>query len=194
MSDLTDEQLAKQAQKGDIEAFNVLIKRHTNHIYNFVRQYSPHTEDAEDTTQDTFLKAWKHLSRFKTEKKFLTWLFTIARNTAIDRTKKQRSISFSRMETPDDDLSFSETLPDLQPLPPELFEHRELAHELKDALLQIHPDHRTTLLMHYQEDMTFEEIAVIMKKPMNTVKSWHRRALSKVKNILMHQGRNDGRI
>ena len=186
---LTDEAIVELVKNDDESAYQILVKRYASYIFNFVRQYAPHKEDAEDITQDTFLKAWKHIKTFKKEKKFKTWLFTIARNVAIDYTKKKRSLSFSDMESGNDEdaPTFAETLSDAEPLPPEIFERSEIAAELAGALDTLHPDHRSTLVMHYRDEMTFEEIAEILGKPMNTVKSWHRRALAKVHDMLLHR-------
>ncbi len=188
ITDSSDEELAIQAQDGDDTAFNILSARHIKHIFNFVRQYIPKKEDAEDVVQNTFFKAWKHIKSFKKDKKFKGWLFAIARNTALDHIKKRRSFSFSEMNSTDEesggDISFADTLTDPEPLPAEVFERKEIAKELTGVLDQLSPDYRATLIMHYNDEMTFEEIAVIFKKPMNTVKSWHRRALKKVRDLL----------
>ncbi len=184
----SDEELIEKVKKGDDTAFQELMSRYTKHIFNFILQYVKSREEAEDVAQDTFFKTWKYMKRFKDGMKFKPWLFTIARNTALDYIKKKKAITFSSMESEDEEsFSFADTLSDTEPLPPELFARKELAEELTDAMSDLHPDHRSVLTMHYHEDMTFEEISEIMKKPMNTVKSWHHRSLSKVKTKLMHR-------
>ncbi len=185
---IADEELIKKVKKGDDMAFQELMSRYTKHIFNFILQYVKSREEAEDVSQDTFFKVWKNMKRFKDGMKFKPWLFTIARNTALDYIKKKKAITFSSMENDEEDsFNFADTLSDTEPLPPELFARKELATELSGAMSDLHPDHRSVLVMHYQEDMTFEEISEIMKKPMNTVKSWHHRSLSKVKNKLVHR-------
>lgn len=197
MSTLTDEELVALTQEGDDTAFNILTQRHINHVLNFVRQYTSKKEDAEDIVQNTFFKTWKHINSFKKDKKFKGWLFAIARNTALDHIKRRKSFSFTEMsgsgDESDDAIPFADTLSDPDPLPPEIFEHKEIAHELIATMDKLPPDYRTTLIMHYNEDMTFEEIAKIMKKPMNTVKSWHRRALIKVRELLISKNM-DGKV
>ena len=184
----TDEELIQNIKKGDDIAFAELMSRYTKHIFNFILQYVKIKEEAEDVTQDTFFKTWKYIKRFKHGMKFKPWLFTIARNTALDYIKKKKAITFSSMESDEEDsFNFADTLSDNEPLPPELFARAELATELANAMIDLHPDHRSVLIMHYQLDMTFEEIADSMKKPMNTVKSWHHRSLAKVKTKLVHR-------
>jgi len=183
----SDEALIEEIKKGDDMAFQELMSRYTKHIFNFILQYVKVREEAEDVSQDTFFKVWKYIKRFKNGMKFKPWLFTIARNTALDYIKKKKAIPFSNIDNEEEDFNFSDTISDTEPLPPEVFARAELATQLMGAMTDLHPDHQSVLIMHYQQDMTFEEIAEIMKKPMNTVKSWHHRSLSKVKNKLMHR-------
>lgn len=170
----TDEELARDSAKGDSEAFDILMKRYLAHVYNFLRRYGGDT-DAEDLTQETFFKAWKNIKRFKTGASFKTWLFTIARNTAFDKLRKKKPMLFSDAES-DKGLSIEETIQNPELLE-DIFSKAEDAELLEKELLTLSPDDRAILLLHYREEMTFEEIAVVLKKPMNTVKSRHRRAL-----------------
>ncbi len=177
----TDEELALASTNGDDDAFDELTKRYLAHIYNFVRRYGG-KEDAADITQETFLKAWKHIKRFKEGASFKTWLFAIARNTAFDRLRKRKPSLFSDFD-PQEEGFFEETIPDSELLE-ELFERKEEIELLERGLLTLAPDDRAILLFHYHDEFTFEEIARILKKPMNTVKSRHRRALLKLRDFL----------
>ena len=191
----TDEELVELVKNGDDEAFNILVNKYKDRIYNFVRQYTTHKEDADDITQDAFFKAWKHIKSFKTGKKFTTWLFTIARNTALDGIKKRKAFSFSDMNifskanggtsgNGGDYMDFADTLKYQEPLAPEIFERKELAAELLQAMDTLPQDWRVVLVMRYTDDMTFEEIASVLSRPMNTVKSWHHRSVQKIREIL----------
>ncbi len=193
----TDEILVELSKNGNNAAFNILVERHIDHIYNFVKQYCKENEDADDITQSSFIKAWKHIKSFKTGNKFTTWLFTIARNTALDHIKKRRSYSFSQMDIfgsnsrsgnsngDNGDMSFVDTLKDPEPLPSEVFQRNELAIELSLAMETLPQDWRAVLVMHYTDEMTFEDIAMVLGRPMNTVKSWHRRSLIKIREMLI---------
>jgi RNA polymerase sigma-70 factor (ECF subfamily) len=187
MADKTDRELVIACQKGDDEAFQELMHRNIQPIWNFIRQYAKTDDDAEDIAQDTFFKAWKHIKRFQADKAFRPWLYAIARNTALDHLKKRRASTFSELDGDDSDLSFADTLEDEELSPSETFELAELSAELEEAMSVLHPDHRAALVMHYRDQMTFDEIAVIMDKPMNTVKSWHRRAIGKLRGRLPHR-------
>ncbi|MDE1975401.1 MAG: RNA polymerase sigma factor [Patescibacteria group bacterium] len=177
----TDEALVAACKSGDDTAFGELMKRYTKPILAFVRQYAGNDDEADDIAQDAFFKAWRHIKRFSEGRAWRPWLYTIARNTSLDHIKKRRASVFSDLDDESGELVFSDTLEDEEPLPHEIFERQELAAELEEAMRVLHPDHRAVIIMHYRDDMTFDEIAETMDKPMNTVKSWHRRALAKLK-------------
>lgn len=178
---MTDEQLAESAKAGDETAFKQLMDRYINAIYGFAFQYARNEEDAEDIVQDSFFKTWKHLRRFTKGRAFRPWLYAIARNTALDHLKKKRATVFSDLDDTENEIPFADTLKDPEPLPPAVFENTETASLLEKAMEVLHPDHRAVLILHYHQEMTFEEIAAAMEKPMNTVKSWHRRALTRIR-------------
>ncbi len=183
----TDETLVEAVKKNDDNAFQELMRRYMAQILRFSQQYMKTVELAEDVVQDTFFKAWRHIKRFTSGRAFKPWIFTIARNTALDHIKKRRASSFSELDDAENDLSFADTLQDEEPLATELFEQAELATELTAAMEVLHPDHRAVLTMHYREELTFDEIALVIGKPMNTVKSWHRRAVIRLREAMAHR-------
>ena len=183
----TDGELVEACKKADDLAFKELMERHVRSVFNFARQYGKTDDEVDDIVQDTFFKAWRHIKRFKAGRPWKPWLFTIARNTALDHVKKRRAWAFSELDDADNDLAFADTLEDAEPLPPAIFEQAELTGELTAVMGSLHPEHRAVLLMHYREDMTFDEIAEVTGRPMNTVKSWHRRALQKIRPMLPHR-------
>jgi RNA polymerase sigma-70 factor (ECF subfamily) len=182
----SDQDLAEACRKQDHLAFQELMNRYMRQIFNFARQYAHTMEDADDIAQDTFFKVWKYITKYTRGRTFKPWLFTIARNTALDHLKKKKAAVFSDLDDNENDLLFVDTLEDPEPLPSELFENSMLVTKLTSALKILNPDHRAILLLHYRENMTFDEIADIVGKPMNTVKSWHRRALLKLRDMLTH--------
>ena len=186
-STATDSDLAEACKQGDDLAFKALMERHARSVFNFARQYVKTEDDIEDAVQDTFFKVWRYIKRFKKERAFKPWLFTIARNTALDYIKKRRAAAFSTLDDTENDLAFADTLEDTEPLAPEIFETAELAAELDESMKGLHPDHRAVIIMHYREELTFDEIAAILGRPMNTVKSWHHRAVIKIRGLLAHR-------
>ena len=89
--DYSDEQLINNYLKGDEKSLEILIHRYLKPIYNFVYRYVNNKQEAEDVTQEVFVKTWRNLKKFKRNKSFKTWIFSIAKNTAIDSFKKKKT-------------------------------------------------------------------------------------------------------
>lgn len=167
-----DNDLVIDYRNGNREAIEVLVKRYLPSIYNFVRRFVGE-EYADDVTQETFVKVWKHINRFDEKRNFKVWLFTIARHVSIDWTRKKKLTPFSAFE--DDDGTFD--VEDVSPLATEIFQRKETAVALDRLLGELSPDRKSIVLLHDSEMLPFAEIAEIVKKPMNTVKSQYRRAI-----------------
>jgi RNA polymerase sigma-70 factor, ECF subfamily len=181
-----DAQLIDDYIKGDENALSVLVHRHTSSVYNFVCRMIGNPHDAEDVVQDVFFKIWKNIKKYRKEVGFKTWLFTIARNTAIDRLRKKKEYVFSDMEQNgdgDDVDNFIETQEDSSPLPDEIVMQMEDAHALDVAINSLSVGYKEVLLLRYIEQLTFDEIGKVLKKPLSTVKSQHRRALLTLRNM-----------
>ena len=186
---------------GDEESFRVLVRAYLKPIYSFVYRYVGSMQDAEDVTQEVFVKVWKNLDNFDKQRSFKTWIFTIAKNTSIDFLKKSRSASggrkivpFSQFSTRDrfafggenvgEKIFFEETLTDPAPLPDELMERASVAQILSSAMEKLSPQYRMVLFLRYNDHFTFREIAQSLEEPLHTVKSRHRRALIILKKLL----------
>jgi RNA polymerase sigma-70 factor, ECF subfamily len=156
-----------------------IVKQHLKSVYNYAYRMTKNQNEAEDITQEVFVKVWKNLNKFDKEKNLKTWLFAITRNTAIDYLRKRKNILFSEKEE-----FFEENISDIESLPDEIFIKKELVKEVEEALAKIRPDWREVILLHYTENMTFEEISEVVGKPLNTVKSHHLRALHQIRSLL----------
>ncbi|OGI85362.1 hypothetical protein A3A92_01490, partial [Candidatus Nomurabacteria bacterium RIFCSPLOWO2_01_FULL_37_49] len=143
--------------------------------------------DTSDIVQEIFIKIWKNLNNFDREKaSFKTWIFTIARNTVIDFSRKRERLLFSDMENNSEKgLSFfEENIPDENIIPFEALQKLQDKEFLNNTLKKLLPDENEILVLHYQEDMTFDEIGKVLNKSLNTVKSKHRRTLIKLRKML----------
>lgn len=180
-SQLSDDKLVASYNAGDQEALNSLIHRYLNQIYIFAHRMTGSQEEAKDIAQETFVKVWRTIARYKMTGTFKAWIFAIARNTAIDKLRKKKSAVFSDFEDVNGKNTLTETLSDPETLPATLIEKAEKNGLLGKALLTLNPDDRAILSLHYSEDMTFEMIGKTLKKPLNTVKSRHRRALARLR-------------
>ena len=178
----TDDELIQRYRNGEGDAFDLLVGRYVDPIYSFVRRLS--AADAEDISQETFVKAWKMLDRYKMTGTFKAWIFAIARNTAIDKLRKKKSQVFSDFEADDGSNALVDTLSDPETLPANLIKKAEDKGLLESGLATLPLEDREILTLHYSEEMTFDAIGELLKKPLNTVKSRHRRALLKLRDYL----------
>ncbi len=183
MEQKTDKELITAYIGGDEEAFKELVSRHMDNVYKFTYRYFNDRNKAEDATQETFVKAWKNIRRFDTDRKFITWLFAIAKNTCLDIIKKKTPVAFSRLEA-EKEMDIADLIQDESPLPDELAERSEKK-EVISALLQRMPsDYRMVFFLRYNDHLKFREIAEALNKSLNTVKSRHLRGLKMMKKLI----------
>jgi len=185
MQDFTDEQLVAVYLKGDEKALEILISRHLKFLYNFVYGFVGNKQEAEDVVQETFVKIWRSVKKFDKKKKFKTWIFRIARNTAIDFLRKKKDIAFSNFEGEDGNNPIIDTIAAPEPLPDELFDRQDLGAALARVLETLSVKYRTVLLMYYQEGLNFQEISEYLEEPVDTIKSRHRRALIQLRKMII---------
>ncbi|KKP86556.1 MAG: sigma-24 (FecI-like protein), RNA polymerase sigma-70 factor, ECF subfamily [Parcubacteria group bacterium GW2011_GWC1_35_8] len=189
----TDEELAILYKEGNKEAFKGLINRYTFPLYNFTA-HIVNQNDASDVVQEIFIKTWKSIHKFDEKKaSFKTWIFTIARNTAIDFLRKKRNLLFSDIparqlaggeKESENENSFAENIPDENLLPDEALQKLEDSEFLNRTLEKLNIKEKEILILYYQEELTFDEIGKILQKSLNTVKSTHRRAIIKLQELL----------
>jgi len=182
----TDEEIILLYKSGDQEAFKILINRYASPLYNFTARLT-NRNDASDIVQEIFIKVWKNIKHFNPAKaSFKTWIFTIARNATTDFLRKKKSLLFSDIGGNDDENmdSFSENIPDKDLLPDAALQKLQDSRLLDEILQKLPSNYREVLLLHYQEEMTFDEVGKILDKPLNTVKSQHRRAIMKLRKML----------
>ena len=169
-----DKQLVRRAQEGDLSAFDELIRRYQERVYATVYHMTSNHEDANDLTQETFVKAYKALSSFKGDSGFFTWVYRIAVNKTINflKQKKNRHNGFSL-----NDLDFNaEHDPDLVALVSDKNPRRdmglaELQEKLNEAMQKLSDVHRLVVTLHDIQGLSHEEIGKIMDCNPGTVRS-----------------------
>ncbi|MFA6410840.1 MAG: RNA polymerase sigma factor [Candidatus Buchananbacteria bacterium] len=192
---ITDDLLIKKYLKsGDEESLRFLFSQYLKIVYNFSFYYLGNYADAQDVTQEVFIKVWRNLKKFDTSKNFKVWVLTIAKNTCLDFLKKKKNIPFSAFEDEKGDNVLLETLADPEPMPDEIFAQKDVADFVSSALEQLPANYRVVLSLYYKEQLNFREISEALAEPINTVKSRHRRALILLKTNLLHQNDDYNRI
>jgi RNA polymerase sigma-70 factor (ECF subfamily) len=181
----TDAEIIQATIDGDTGAFSVLVERYNRDVYGFAFFMAKDKSDAEDITQETFVKVWKNVKKFKPEQRFKSWLLAIARNTTIDYIRKRRHAVFSDFDDEEGSNAIVETLADEERLADEVAELAESAEQTTDAVKKLPDIYRSVLALRYEGGLSFEEISKILKKPVNTVKSQHRRALIALRTAMI---------
>ncbi|MCX6713431.1 MAG: sigma-70 family RNA polymerase sigma factor [Candidatus Vogelbacteria bacterium] len=185
--DLTDEQLVGDYLAGNEAALDRLIGRYLSPVYSFVLRFLAEADLAAEITQETFVKAWSNLARFDQTRKFKTWIFQIAKNTAYDYLKKKKPLLFSRLtkisDEEGDELDFESSLADPLPLADELADRRISRENLLAAIEKLGPEYRSVMFLRLNEQLEFSEIATVLDRPVNTVKSQYRRAVTRLREM-----------
>ncbi|MCL5017055.1 MAG: RNA polymerase sigma factor [Patescibacteria group bacterium] len=181
MDNLKDSELIFEYLKGDDGSLEILVKRYVKPLYAFAYKYMHDEAMADDVVQETFIKAWKNIKKFDMDRSFKAWLFSIAKNTALDIIKKRSPVPFSEIEAEIGDNFFEESIPDNELLPDDFLIKDSLKKDIKNMLSRISKKYSKVLSLHYEDGLTFREIAEILGESLNTVKSRHRRALALIR-------------
>jgi RNA polymerase sigma-70 factor (ECF subfamily) len=180
---LSDEALVAQHLRGDDQAFAALVARYTAPIFNLAFRLTDDRAEAENVTQETFLRAYSALPRSRTDLAFKPWLFQIAVNLCRDLARKKRPAAFADLAQ-EDDSSPEEAIEDETPLPFEQVEGRELEKALTRAVADLPEIYRAVVTLRYTEELSYEEIAAVLKLPVNTVRTHLFRAKAMLRKAL----------
>lgn len=151
--------------KGEKEYFNVLVKQLQGPVYNLAVKMIGDKEEAKDLTQEIFLKVYKSFATYDKSAKVTTWIYRIATNTCIDylRKKKELLMLEENQEIIIENRSYS--------LPERAFEGKELKQQINSKIDRLPESYRVVVILKYVNELTFEEIADILKQPVSTVKT-----------------------
>jgi RNA polymerase sigma-70 factor (ECF subfamily) len=177
-------------QRGDTDAFEVLVERHQKKMLNIAYRMMGDYDEACDVTQEAFISAYKSIKKFKAEAKFSTWLYRIVVNYSKNRLKQLRNIGQREVVSNDDSgeiqvegtlcqSSVNDTNPDVQ------MEHREREAQVQKCITFLDEEYREVLVLRDIQGFSYEEIGAILKMPDGTVKSRLSRARNALKDCLV---------
>lgn len=177
----TSEQLAARAQGGCHVSFEALVSRHERQLFNFIYQFTRHRQDAEDLTQETFLKTYRSLPRYQPARPFAPWLFTIARRTAASHFRAARPVE----ELREDGEVVGENPANLLESADEQKSLWQLARTLKAKQFEV-------LWLRYHEGFSIGETAAVMRTNQIHVKVLLHRARTNLTAMLVARGTSPG--
>jgi RNA polymerase sigma-70 factor (ECF subfamily) len=177
--------LINKSKKGDIEAFEELIKEYKKVAYNIALRILKNKEDAEDISQESMIKIFKSIDKFNMESSFKTWLYRIVVNTCLDfkRKAKENTISVDQPVQAGYD-EFYIDLKDETPSTEEIIEKKQMKEMVMEAIYKLDDDFKTIIILRDINGFSYEEISEILSCNIGTVKSRISRGRHKLKEIL----------
>lgn len=164
--------LIDNAIAGNQEAYERLMYKYRQLIYNLIFRMIRNKEDVEDLTQEAFIKAFNSLEKFDKQFSFSTWLFKIATNNCIDYLRKKKLNTFSidkEIGTDDDEFQFE--IPDTERIPDKNLLDKERKKILEEAIENLPGKYKSVILMRHRDEKDYEEIAKKLDLPLGTVKA-----------------------
>ena len=180
-------ELIARTLAGDDGAFAELVEPYEAKVYNLAFRMCANREDAFDLAQESFLKAYRSLARFKGKASFSTWLYRIASNTCLDQRRRvKRTGPQVSLDDPIETASgtLQREVADNTFEPEQLALRAEVGSEIRAAVAQLPPDHRMAILLREFQQLSYEEIAQAMGCSMGTVKSRINRARTALRDRL----------
>jgi RNA polymerase sigma-70 factor, ECF subfamily len=188
LNDKDDHSLIRAFHSGDRTAFDLIVLRHKDRVFNLCLRFLGNYHEAEDTAQDVFVKAYSSLKLFRFESSFFTWLYRIAVNTCKNRVKS-REYRFKKTNAGMDNTAEttvfhqSESLDNPSPDPASDLEKKETMKALQRAIDTLPPDQKSVVILRDVQGLAYEEIADITGFKLGTIKS----RLSRARNTLKEE-------
>lgn len=187
----SDQEVVLEARAGREAAYRELVRRYERPIFSLIYRMVRNREQAEDLSQETFVKALNAIESYRPEFKFSSWIFKIANNVAIDHLRRRELDTLSldgspHALTPEAVQASALQLGDRQETALEELEARELGGEIERAIGLLRPEYRACILLRHVEGRAYEEIATILDLPLGTVKTYIHRARGELRQALAH--------
>jgi len=198
-----DSELVKKAQQGNNKAFEELVRRYEQKVYNIAFRMLGKEEEAKDAMQDSFLRAYRFISKFKGESTFYTWLYRITTNVCLTRLKqrqKKESLTLSLDQPIADAEDAQREIPDFKYSPELLHERQVMQKALQSAINELPSEYRSVIVLRELQGLSNKEVSKALRLTVASVKSrlhrgrvFLRNRLSKYienKNIISEKDKN----
>jgi RNA polymerase sigma-70 factor (ECF subfamily) len=172
--ELDDLEIVNLVKSGQVQPFDELVRRHQVKIHDLCYKMLRNYDDAKDLAQETFLKAYRKINKFDGRAKFSTWLYRIAVNNCLNFLKKQR---------PTEEL-FDEITGSGKDDPVERYKSKKFRERIRNAVAKLPEVQKAVFTLRTLEDLSYQEVSDILKKPISTVKVNHHLAVKNLRNYL----------
>jgi RNA polymerase sigma-70 factor, ECF subfamily len=181
----TDAEAVGLVQGGNVDAFRVLVERHSRAVFRLAYRMTGNEQDAEDAVQETFLRAFKQVRNFDGRSSFSTWIYRICTNCTIDSLRSRKKHDQKRVvEKEDSDTDLLQEQPSKAPSPEQLAHSSQIAGKLAPALETLSTMERMAFVMRHYEGLGIEEIGRILEVKPNAAKHSIFRAVQKLRRVL----------
>jgi RNA polymerase sigma-70 factor (ECF subfamily) len=191
LATMSDQDVVLEARAGRQAAYRELVRRYERPIFSLIYRMVRNREQAEDLSQETFVKALNAIESYRPEYKFSSWIFKIANNVSIDHLRRRELDTLSldgspHALTPEAIQASALQLGDRQETALEELEAKELGGEIERAIATLRPEYRSCILLRHVEGRPYEEIATMLDLPLGTVKTYIHRARGELRQALAH--------
>ncbi len=182
--------LVRRCISGDAAAWEEIVQRYHRRIYNICYRFAGSNNDADDLTQEVFIKMYRTLNSYDMDRgAFMTWVTTVTRNLLVDHFRKTRQERMTdSLDTTSSDhedaMALGERIPDRGPAPDSRVQTREAKEAVHQALQKLSPELREAVILRDLQDMDYREIATALKVPEGTVKSRINRGRAELARLL----------
>ena len=164
-----DRDLASRAAQGDVEAFTKLVRAHSSLVFRVALRMLGN-EDAQDASQEVWIRVWRNIKGFRGESAFSTWLYRITMNTCL--SVRQREARREEREYGGDEMPYLPEPPGGEADPEAATLSAERREEIQAALKYVRAEHRAALVLRHLEGLSYAEIAAVLEVPDGTAKGW----------------------
>jgi len=164
MEESTDESIARRVQGGDVEAFALLMQRYEKKITRYARKFLSHPDDVKDIVQEVFVKAYVNIRSFDAKRRFSPWIYRIAHNEFVNALKKKKTEKISFI-----DFDFFFPHPAAKETADMDVDKNDLRRILDGYIGKMPVKYREPLILYYFEEMSYREIADVLRLPVSTV-------------------------